>query len=119
MFRVDSSKPEQILTITYSLRVPEEETQRCMEEMKVALTDMNPGFRLLVDLSGLEHMEPSCAIYIREIMKLCNEKKISAVARVIPDPHKDIGLYLMSHFYYDPTVRIITAETMAEALERL
>ena len=119
MFHVLANQSEQLLSITYSLHVDREQTERCVEEVKVALDGLKPGFRLLVDLSGLEQMEPSCAISIREIMKLCNDRKISAVARVIPDPRKDIGLHLMSYFHYGPDVRLMTSDNLADAMNNL
>jgi hypothetical protein len=44
---------------------------------------------------------------------------VETVVRVIPDPHKDIGLNIMSLFHYRRRVRIITCETLAEALRSL
>jgi hypothetical protein len=41
------------------------------------------------------------------------------VVRVIPDPHRDIGLQIMSYFHYKGDVRIVTCETLAEAAKTL
>jgi hypothetical protein len=41
------------------------------------------------------------------------------VVRIIPDPRKDIGLSIMSVFHYRRGVRIVTCETLAEALSAL
>jgi hypothetical protein len=39
--------------------------------------------------------------------------------RVIPDPHRDIGLKIMSIFHYAGDVQIITCQSLAEAEEIL
>jgi anti-anti-sigma regulatory factor len=77
---------------------------------------MNPGFRLLVDLSDLEYMDPLCAEHVGEIMHLCNERGIGSVVRIIPDPAKDIGLFVMSFVYYDANVRVSVCKNLEEAL---
>jgi hypothetical protein len=41
------------------------------------------------------------------------------VVRVIPDPHRDIGLQIMSYFHYSGDVQILTCQTLAEAEEIL
>ena len=41
------------------------------------------------------------------------------VVRVIPDPYKDIGLNIVSLFHYPRRVRIVTCETLEEAMRAL
>jgi hypothetical protein len=37
----------------------------------------------------------------------------------MPDPHKDIGLNILSQFHYGPEIRISTFQTLADALQSL
>ena len=67
----------------------------------------------------MESMDSSCVPFIQQIMNLCNAKGVDEVARVIPDPHKDIGFNVMSRFHYDPRVRFTTYEILEEALRSL
>ena len=83
------------------------------------LVDIEPGFRLLTDLSSLESVATSCATDLGEMMNLCNGKGISAVIRVVPDPRKDIGFTLMSRFHYGKLVEGRTYETLADAVQSL
>jgi hypothetical protein len=53
------------------------------------------------------------------MMDLCNKQGAARVVRVIPDPHKDIGLNILSLFHYGRKVRISTYQTLAEALQAL
>jgi len=64
-------------------------------------------------------MDVGCAPFIEKAMDMCNEKGASMVVRVIPDPHRDIGLQIMSIFHYGGDVRILTCETLAQAKEIL
>jgi anti-anti-sigma regulatory factor len=119
MFRIELDRPQNWLTIGYSGYVSPDETHRCAEEVRVAMTKVKPGFRLLVDLTDLQSMEVSCAPHIRNIMEMCNQEGVSAVVRAIPNPKQDIGLQIMSYFHYSGEVRIVTCPNVDEALEQL
>jgi hypothetical protein len=49
-------------------------------------------------------MDPAAATHLAEIMDALAEKKVAAVVRVIPDPHKEIGLNIFSQFHYGPNI---------------
>jgi hypothetical protein len=48
-------------------------------------------------------------------MDLLNQHGVAMIVRVIPDPHKDIGLNILSLFHYRRGIRIVTCKTMEEA----
>jgi anti-anti-sigma regulatory factor len=116
-FEVDQS--QNLLLIRYSGLVAAEETEKGIEEIRAGLAKLQLGFRLLADLTDLERMDVACAPFIERSMDLCNQKGASMVVRVIPDPHRDIGLQIMSIFHYRGDVQIITCQSMAEAHELL
>ena len=64
-------------------------------------------------------MDPAAAVPLAEIMDTLAEKDVAAVVRVIPDPHKDIGLNILSQFHYGPQIKLATFESLAEALSAL
>jgi anti-anti-sigma regulatory factor len=119
MFEATTDKAKNLLKISCARHVDAEETNRSQEHIKALLSGWGPGFRLLTDLSALESMDLACAPHIESIMDLCNTMGIEMVVRVIPDPHKDIGFNIMSLFHYGRRVRIVTCQTLAEALEAL
>lgn len=119
MFKLEADKGKNLLKISYSQHVGPEDTKRVADGIPTLLADLRPGFRLLTDLSGLESMDLACVPYVKRLMDLCNKKGVEMVVRVIPDPHKDIGLNILSLFHYRHRVRIVTCETMVEALEAL
>jgi anti-anti-sigma regulatory factor len=118
MFRIELDQPGNGLTISYGGQVSPEEARRCAEEIRIAVTNIKPGFRLLVNLTDLETMEVSCAPHIREIMDLCNQNGVAEVLRIIPDPKRDIGLQIMSYFHYSGDVRIVTFDSLSESATR-
>ena len=64
-------------------------------------------------------MDPRAATHIAKIMDAVAAKEVASVIRVVPDPHKDIGLNILSQFHYGPGVRIATFETLADAVQSL
>ncbi len=116
-FEVDESK--RLLAIRYSGVVRAEETEKGLEQIRSGLAKLQSGFRLLADLTELESMDLACAPHIEKAMDLCNEKGASLVVRVIPDPHRDIGMQIMSIFHYGGDVKIVTCESLAQAAELL
>jgi len=119
VIQVHSDKSARLLKITFSEKVTARDAEQLMNKAFVALDDMQPGFRLLADLSHLESMDVACAPFIGKVMDRCNDGGIKKVVRVIPNPRKDIGLRIMSVFHYDRHVRILTFDNLAEAEEAL
>ena len=93
--------------------------RRSLGTVRDLLANLKPGFLLLTDLSGLESMATECAPYVGEIMDLCNEKEIKTIVRVVPDPQKDIGYNLISHFHHRSEVKTRTYDNLADAIESL
>jgi anti-anti-sigma regulatory factor len=115
----DVDEPRRTLVIRYDGVVRAEETEKGLEQIRSGLAKLQSGFRLLADLTDLQSMDVGCAPFIEKAMDLCNEKGASLVVRVIPDPHRDIGLQIMSIFHYGGDVQILTCETLAQAKEIL
>ena len=115
MFKVEADKTAKLMTMTFAQRVEPKELQDAVPTVKALLADLPAGFSLLSDMSRLETMDPACLNFIKDNMDRMNERGIARVVRVIPDPHKDIGLNILSLFHYRRGVRIITCETLNEA----
>jgi anti-anti-sigma regulatory factor len=119
MFVVEADPSKPLFIIHHAQRVSADEVRLCVEQARGLLTDMKPGFRVLVDLSRLESMDTSCAPEIGAMMDLLAEKQVGTVVRVVPDPDKDIGFNIMSLFHYGPEVQRITCEDLTAALQSL
>jgi anti-anti-sigma regulatory factor len=119
MFSVDASNVERLVTIVWWGKVDLEELRVSADEIGGVISNMRPGFRVLVDMTGLESMDPAGASYIGTIMDLCLAKQVERVVRVIPDPQKDIGFNIMSYFHYGSSVRVVTCENLSQAIQAL
>jgi anti-anti-sigma regulatory factor len=115
MIKLEADPSKNLLTIRYAGSVGPGEVERGLDDVRAGLAQLESGFRLLADLSELQSMDVACAPFIEKAMDMCNEKGASMVVRVIPDPHRDIGLQIMSIFHYDSNVLIINCETLDEA----
>ena len=119
MFSIEASDAERLIKISWLGHVDPDEMRRCADEIGVTTSKMRPGFRVLVDMTDLESMDYAGAPYIGSVMDLCVTKQVEHVVRVIPDPHKDIGLNIMSYFHYGSKIRVTNCENLADAMRRL
>jgi len=117
MVRVENDAAGKRVTLRFSGHVTPADADACARQLTAALAGCQPGFKLLTDLSQLEAMDADCAASIERMMDLCNDQGVAQVVRVIPDPHKDIGLNIMSLFHYHRRMPITTCVTIEEALK--
>jgi hypothetical protein len=119
MYSVEIDRSKRLLVINALQRVTAEEAKLVAQQVRELLHDAAPGFRVLADFRWLESMDPAAAPHVARIMDALAEKGVSSVTRVMPDPHKDIGLNILSQFHYGPEIQIATFETLADALQSL
>ena len=119
MYAVELDRSKRLLVISAARKVTAEEANTAAQRIREVLQDVAPGFRVLADFRWLESMDSAAAPHIAEIMDALAEKNVASVMRVMPDPHKDIGLNILSQFHYGPEVAITTFETLADAIQSL
>jgi hypothetical protein len=119
MFVVEADTTRQLLVLSIAGTVTVEEAKETVARVREKLQEMAPGFVALADFRWLESMASAAAPSIAEIMDAFAAKEVSAVVRVIPDPRRDIGLNILSPFHYGPNVRLLTFETLADAIQAL
>ena len=119
MYAVELDRSKRLLVISATQRVTAEQAKLAAQRVRELVHDVVPGFRVLADFRWLESMDPAAARHIAEIMDAIAEKRAASVTRVIPDPHKDIGLNILSQFHYGPEIEITTFETLADALQSI
>ena len=105
--------------ISVAGHVTVDEARDTVRRVQGVLEEVEPGFVALVDYRWLDSMATGAAQFIGQIMDAFVARKVRAVVRVVPDPHKDIGLNILSHFHYGPEIRVMTFETLAEAVQAL
>jgi len=119
MFVVETDTTKQLLVLSVAGNVTADESRETAARVREKIQEMAPGFVTLADFRWLESMATGSAPFIAEIMDILAAKKVSAVVRVVPDPHRDIGLNILSPFHYGPDVRLMTFETLADAIQAL
>ncbi|HEY5766567.1 MAG TPA: hypothetical protein VIS53_01900 [Candidatus Udaeobacter sp.] len=119
MYAVELDLSKRLLVISAAQKVTAEEARMAAQRIREVLQDVAPGFRVLADFRGLQSMDPAAARHIANIMDVLAEKGVASVTRVMPDPHKDIGLNILSQFHYGPDVSITTFETLADAVQSI
>jgi anti-anti-sigma regulatory factor len=119
MYSVELDRSKRLLVIAALQRVTAEQAKVAAERVRELLQDIAPGFRVLADFRWLDSMDSAAARHIAEIMDTLAEKGVASVSRVIPDPHKDIGLNILSQFHYGPKIQIATFQTLADALQSM
>ena len=119
MYAVELDGSKRVLVISGVQRVTAEQAKLAARRVRELLQDVAPGFRVLADYRWLESMDSAAARHVAEIMDTLAEKGVASVTRVVPDPHKDIGLNILSQFHYGPEIKIATFETLADALQSM
>lgn len=119
MVLVTASRPNRLLYLSFIGRVEVEELSRAQTEIASALEELSPGFRLLTDFDRLESVALNGTTEIGKVMELCDQKGVSLVVRVIPEPSKDIGMNILALFHYHRRPRIVTCASMLEARQAL
>jgi hypothetical protein len=117
MYAVELDRSKRLLVISAAAVVTAEEAEMAVKQVRDLLRDIAPGFHAFADFRWLESMDPAAVRHIAQIMDALAEKNVASVTRVMPDPHKDIGLNILSQFHYGTDVKIATFETLADALQ--
>lgn len=119
MFLATMNRAKRLLLLSYIDRITVEELRRGREDVAALAADLPNGVRILADFSQLESMDVSCAPELGKLMELAQQNGVQTVVRVMPDPTKDIGMNILSHFHYRDRPQIQTVDTMAEAAKLL
>lgn len=119
MYSVEADRSKRLLVISASGHVTADELRSAAADVMALLPGFEPGFCALTDFRWMTSMDAAGARHVAEIMDAIAAKKVGAVVRVVPDPHKDIGLNILSRFHYGSDVQIATFEGLADALEFL
>ena len=119
MYAVEIDRSKRLVVISALQRVTAEEAKLAAQQTRELLREVAPGFRVLADFRWLESMDAMAAPHVADIMDTLTEKGVASVTRVMPDPHKDIGLNILSQFHYGPETQIAAFESLADALQSL
>ncbi len=107
------------MAVVYLGDIRPAELKQSREEFKVLLTELKPGFRLLVNMTYLDSMGLECRTEVGRNMDLVSQHGVGRLVYVIPDPTKDIGMNILAFFHYPNHPQIIHCKNLAEGMEKL
>jgi hypothetical protein len=119
MLKAELDKAKNLLHVVLSQHVTVEDTGHWREQLGQLLPGMQPAFKLLIDWTDVDSMDINCVPDIAWSMEAMDKAGVSKVVRILPDPHKDIGVNIMALFHYRRTIPMVTCDTMEEALRAL
>ena len=119
MYTVELDRSKRLLVISAAQRVTADQAKQAAQQVRELLQDVAPGLRVLADFRWLESMDSGTARHVADMMDALAAKQVASVTRVISDPHKDIGLNILSQFHYGPEIQITTFERLADAVQSL
>lgn len=119
MIRFEAEVEENFLRVTLSGMILPGALARCEDELRAALALLQPGFRVMTDLSEVSSLHAGCAVEMQHFMDELARAGVAEVMRVITDRRCDIGFAIMSAFHYPSRVRIRTFERREDALAHL
>ncbi len=119
MLLVTSNPSKQLLYLHFVGTVRPEDFKVGQAEMAAQLAGLAPGFRYLVDMSGLDFMGLECMAALGGLMDLIGQSEVGLVVRVIPDSSKDIGMNILTIFHYPHRLPVVTCQNLAGAVRAL
>ena len=119
MVLVTINKTKALLYMRFFGHVRVSDVDQSLADVAEAVGDLPAGFRLLTDLTGLDFMDLGCQAGIGKTMELLDQKGMSTVIRVIPEPHKDIGFNILTALHYRRHVQSATYRSLEEAARML
>jgi len=119
MFLATIDRTKRLLLLNYVGNVTADELRNGLKEANALLADLPPGIRILADFGRMESMDADSPRELGRLMESADRKGVEMVARVIPDPTKDIGLNILAAFHYRKPLPTVTCASMEEAAKEL
>ncbi len=112
MSKISYNKKSNLVTLRYKGHVDAGVAEGIHLHFQTLIPKCRPGFKVLVDLSSVDEISRDVIPIITRIMDLCNQHGVAQVARVIPDPDKDIGFNILSVFHYDKGIKVVNYQSL-------
>jgi len=111
MINVNCDAEHNAVIVEFEGNVDAAQAERSFSQLEELLPMVGQGFKLLVDYSSVETMEPEVEGEVAKAMDLLNERGVREIVRVLPDPDSDFGFEVLSSRHYSPQVRIHTVRS--------
>lgn len=115
MFSVRSDVRNNILNLAFKGVFDARQGEQFVKKLPEELLKLKKGFKVLDDLSELDHMDRGSLKHLETAMDLLVYYGVDMVVRIIPDKSKDVGLNIISIFHYPKDVKLFVCSSMQEA----
>jgi len=119
MLIATSNKANRLLLLTYVGHIQLEEVARLRGDIKTLMDELTPHVRVLADFTHYESMDVEGVMEMGRMMEMVGQIGTALVVRVIPDPHREPGLNILTVFHYKQRSQVITCRNFAEAAKVL
>ena len=119
MIKVSYDRTCNTLVIDFIGKIDAVQAERSFLDVKKVLPKQAKGFKLLTDFTLAESMDIEIKEPIERAMDFLNERGVTEILRVIPDPAVDIGFNILSAFHYSQKVAVLTLQSWEEAEAKL
>ncbi len=119
MIKVSYDRTYNTLVIDFIGKIDAVQAERSFLDVKKVLPKQAKGFKLLTDFTLAESMDIEIKEPIERAMDFLNERGVTEILRVIPDPAVDIGFNILSAFHYSQKVAVLTLQSWEEAEAKL
>jgi anti-anti-sigma regulatory factor len=111
MINVNRDAEHNAVIVEFAGNVDAAQAERSFAQLEKLLPKGGQGFKLLVDFSSVETMEPEVEVEVTKAMDLLNERGVREIVRVLPDPDSDFGFDILSTRHYSKQVQIHTVRS--------
>ncbi len=119
MIKVSYDRKCNALVIEFIGTIDAAQAEHSFLEVRKVLPKQAKGFKLLTDFTLAESMDIKIKESVEKAMDFLNERGVTEILRVIPDPAVDIGFNILSAFHYSKKVAVLTLQSRDEAEARL
>jgi hypothetical protein len=119
MVNVSYDRPHNAFILEYAGNVTAEETRRAHVEMNKLVPSGGKGFKVLVDLCGVETMEVEVENEIKEAMKSPLASGAREVLHVLPDPESDFAFETLVRYFAPKNVKCVNFRSRSAAQKYL
>jgi anti-anti-sigma regulatory factor len=115
MINIQYDAVDKTVVVDFKGRIDAAQAQDSYAELDRIVPRDQAGFKLLIDLTGVDEMEPEVENVMKKAMDLISARGVAEIFRVLPDPDMDIGFEIMSSAHYSPQVRVHTVRSRHRA----
>jgi hypothetical protein len=119
MVHVAYDSPHHAVILEYAGNVTAEETRRAHAEMNKLIPNDGKGFKVLVDLCGIDTMELEVEDEIKEAMSSPLALGAQEVVHVLPDAESDFTFETLVRYFAPKKINCVNFRTRADAQKYL